>query len=137
MKVIIKGKIKPKERPRQGKSWNGKRVFYTPKETLNSECKIAKAFCSKYPNMKPLDCAVELIIKYGRKVPSGTSKKTSQSMIEGVIKPIKRPDIDNLDKTIMDALNGYAYIDDSQVVKKVTEKVYAIEDYVVVTINKI
>jgi Holliday junction resolvase RusA-like endonuclease len=37
------------------------------------------------------------------------------------------PDVDNLLKFVCDALNGYAWVDDSQIVIKYGEKVYAMD----------
>ena len=39
--------------------------------------------------------------------------------------PLKKPDIDNCIKVILDSLNGIAYKDDSQVVSLKIEKYYA------------
>jgi Holliday junction resolvase RusA-like endonuclease len=38
-----------------------------------------------------------------------------------------KPDLDNLEKAIMDAMNGLVYKDDSQVCKKTSEKKYGSE----------
>ena len=40
-------------------------------------------------------------------------------------RPTVKPDLDNLDKAVMDALNKVAYKDDSQIVAKVSKKHYA------------
>ena len=36
-----------------------------------------------------------------------------------------KPDTDNIAKSILDSLNGIAYLDDKQVIKLVVEKYYA------------
>ncbi len=46
-------------------------------------------------------------------------------MLVGDILPTKRPDSDNIVKIILDALNGVAYQDDSQVCKIHFAKIYA------------
>ena len=51
-------------------------------------------------------------------------------MLEGAIKPTKKPDIDNMQKAVLDALNGLAWDDDSQIVKVTAEKEYAVNPYV-------
>lgn len=40
----------------------------------------------------------------------------------------KKPDLDNLEKAILDALNGVAWVDDSQVCKVLKEKIIAAGD---------
>ena len=37
-------------------------------------------------------------------------------MLAGEIRPVKRPDLSNIIKTVEDALNGLAYLDDKQLV---------------------
>ena len=46
-------------------------------------------------------------------------------MVAGYIRPAKKPDIDNVIKSILDALNGVAYHDDTQVVAVFAEKYYS------------
>ena len=45
--------------------------------------------------------------------------------LAGAIRPTKKPDIDNCIKIIADALNGLAYVDDTQIVGVTAEKFYA------------
>jgi Holliday junction resolvase RusA-like endonuclease len=40
----------------------------------------------------------------------------------------KKPDIDNLTKAILDALNGIAWNDDAQVAQITAKKVWSIQD---------
>lgn len=46
-------------------------------------------------------------------------------MLNGEISYIKKIDSDNLAKSILDALNGVAYDDDSQVCLLIVQKLYA------------
>ena len=56
-------------------------------------------------------------------------------MIAGDIVPTKKPDFDNIQKIICDALNGVAYHDDSQIVKADIEKVYSTTPHVEVNVE--
>lgn len=58
-------------------------------------------------------------------VPKSVNKKLKSSMLKGRLFPTKKPDADNIIKVILDALNGVAYWDDSQVCRVYFEKVYA------------
>lgn len=51
----------------------------------------------------------------------------------------KRPDIDNLEKAVLDGLNGVAFVDDSQIIKSSTEKLFADDgvEKVVISITEI
>ena len=46
-------------------------------------------------------------------------------MLNGDILPTKKPDLDNIIKIILDALNGVADHDDNQVCRGYFEKMYA------------
>ena len=58
-------------------------------------------------------------------MPRATPKKRVASLLGGLVRPSKRPDLDNLNKSVMDALNGIVYRDDCQVVTLNSKKVYA------------
>ena len=46
-------------------------------------------------------------------------------MLKGCLLPTKKPDSDNTIKIILDALNGVAYCDGSQICRVYFEKMYA------------
>ena len=80
-----------------------------------------------------------MIIAYYPIVKS-TSRKKKQQMLEDLMFPTKKPDIDNIDniaKSILDALNKLAYRDDTQVVTLHMEKHYAEDPRVEVEIEEI
>lgn len=58
-------------------------------------------------------------------IPKSTSKKRMLQMLEGLIRPGKKPDWDNIGKIVCDALNGIAFQDDSQIVSGTTIKKYS------------
>ena len=55
-------------------------------------------------------------------------------MLAGDLLPCKKPDIDNIAKAVLDALNGVAYGDDNQVTALEVSKHYAAEAHVDVII---
>ena len=57
-------------------------------------------------------------------------------MLLGNISPTKKPDIDNIVKIVLDALNKYVFEDDNQITKLDVEKVYAEEEKVYVAIEE-
>lgn len=69
--------------------------------------------------------------------PKSTSKKNYAKMIDNTILPTKKPDIDNIAKVVLDALNGIAYKDDTQVVNLNVIKRYSNEAYVQVKIERV
>ena len=58
-------------------------------------------------------------------IPNSKSKAEKKRMSWGIVRPTKKPDIDNLIKSVLDSLNGIAYKDDSQIVTVVAEKFYS------------
>lgn len=63
-------------------------------------------------------------------IPKSTPKSRKEAMFEGIIKHTKRPDVDNMAKAVLDALNGIAWEDDSQIARLSITKEYAKEPYV-------
>jgi Holliday junction resolvase RusA-like endonuclease len=53
------------------------------------------------------------------------------------IKRPKKPDIDNLIKSVCDGLNGVAYKDDSQIVKLTSSKIFANRDGIDIYIKEL
>ena len=131
----IEGKIKGKGRPRF--SNYGKFVkAYTPADTASYENLIKLQFkisCGDWFSELPLKMKITAI--HG--VIKSVSKKDKAKMLNGEIKPTKKPDIDNIVKVICDALNCIAYKDDTQVVELEIKKVYGELEKVVVEIEEI
>ena len=57
-------------------------------------------------------------------------------MLENNISPTKKPDIDNIVKSILDSMNKFAFKDDNQITKLEVEKKYSLEDKVYVKIEE-
>ena len=117
----------PKERPRtKVVTPKGKKPFaqiYTPKTTAEYEKKIADAWKTKN-GLIPYEGAVIVRIVLGLPVPKSVSKKRRADMLAGKIRPTSKPDVDNLGKSVLDALNGLAYKDDGQITSLHVRKIY-------------
>ena len=61
-------------------------------------------------------------------IPKSTPKLKRQEMASGYILPTKKPDGDNVEKAVADALNKVAYDDDSQIVEAKWQKFYNADD---------
>ncbi len=57
-------------------------------------------------------------------------------MLQNIVSPTKKPDIDNIAKVILDALNKLAFKDDNQITKLSIEKVYSEEEKVYVKVEE-
>lgn len=120
IQLTIPGEPVAKSRPRMTRSG----FVYTPKKTLNYETLIKELFIIKYPDFQPLEGPVRMNISAWLKIPK-TSKRKTEAMQSGEIRPTKKPDMSNILKSIEDALNNLAYQDDKQIVKIEIEKRYS------------
>lgn len=132
MKIIIQGKVQAKQRPR----FNGKST-YTPEQTKNYENWVKLSFINQYPNFKPLESELEVSIKAYFEIPKSVSKKKREQMLNGNIRPTIKPDLDNIAKSILDALNKLAYLDDKQIVLLKVEKFYDVSPRVELMVEEI
>ena len=122
----------PKARPRFTRYGH----TYTPKKTADYEKAVAE-YWRQATNGFQYDREQALIVNlvFGMPIPKSTSKSKTELMANGTIRPTKKPDVDNLAKAVMDALNGVAWVDDSQVVRVSIYKEYAKEPYVYIYIH--
>lgn len=115
----ILGKPMGKQRVKFGKGF-----AYTPKETVNYENYVKTLFQSKY-GQPLLQGKVNISLKAYFSIPKSTSKKQKNKMLLGDVKPLRKPDCDNIAKVILDSLNNIAYKDDKQVVSLTVKKFYS------------
>ena len=106
---------------------------YTPDKTKAYEDRVRWAYRAAHG--PTFDGPVKLRIVARYRIPKSAPKKTREAMDAGRIAPTKRPDLDNVCKIIMDALNGMAYADDAQVCEITAGKSYAVEPRVTVQIE--
>lgn len=126
----VVGKGRPKFTVRGGYA-----KAYTPQKTADYERTIKLAYLrhNKYMSLKALK--VKIYIYKG--IPKSASKKDKSAMLEGRIMCAKKPDVDNVVKVVLDALNGVAYKDDTQVTQLALIRKYAVTDSLKVVIEEI
>ena len=125
----IKGKARPRVNTYTCKA-------YTPENTKDYEMLIKQYFKIKYPRYVPLENRVSVKIVAQFKIPKTTTKKDRALIEEGKLSPTKKPDIDNIVKIILDALNKMAFKDDNQITKLDVEKVYGEEEKVYIRVEE-
>lgn len=124
--IWVEGEPQGKGRPRFS-TRNGFATAYTPKKTSDYEKLIAHEY------IRSADCEmflgeVSVEINAYFDIPKSTTKKKRKQIIEENLMPQKKPDIDNIAKIVLDALNGVGWQDDKQVVQLTTTKYYAHND---------
>jgi len=128
----IPGEPKGKGRPRVLRSG----ITYTPAGTAAYE-NLVKLCYQEYCGAQKLEGAISATIDAYMTIPKSTSKKKHDLMAAGEIRPTKKPDVDNMVKCVLDALNGIAYHDDSAVAECLVRKWYSDDPRVEVTLEEI
>lgn len=120
VKFTVPGNPVGKARPRMTRSGHA----YTPDKTVSYENLVKMCFIEKYTDWVPVSGEAILRLNAYYPIPKSASRKKKIDMVIGEIRPTKKPDLDNVMKAIADALNGIAYVDDSQIVTAEVRKYY-------------
>lgn len=134
---IVPGKIRGKARPR----FSGNRCYKVKADSIY-EKNIRDAFIEA-GGIKS-DKYIRMTLEMNFAVPKSYTKKRRASCLEGLERPAKKPDVDNIIKNICDGLNPHgefegAYNDDIQVIEIIARKYYTglDEDYIKVILEEI
>lgn len=130
----IEGKPVGKGRPRFKRMGNFVQT-YTPSNTAEYEKLVRLRFQNAGGQITDKPVRVAVVAFFAP--PKSTKKRDRIEMLANRILPEKKPDVDNIAKIILDALNGIAYKDDSQVVDLLVKKCFAAEARVYVHIEEI
>ena len=133
---IVYGEPKGKGRPRA--TYNGRFTrIYTPQDTTNYENLIKLSYLDakqiNYMQGEQIKAKIDIF----QSIPKATSKKKTQLMLNGKIRPTKKPDIDNIIKCVFDALNGIAFKDDTQIICVESQKYYDNEPRIEICLQEI
>lgn len=122
------GKARPRMNTRTGKA-------YTPDKTRMYEDYIKLLYRTQIKHY--FEGYVKLTIKAFYGVAKSDSKKKKEDKLANILRPSKKPDIDNIVKLIADGLNGIAYKDDTQIIEIYATKFYSDKPRVEVIIEDI
>lgn len=109
---------------------------YTPEATTMYENLIKTEYrrqCRdhRFDDKQPL----RMEIKAEYLIPATASKVKRAAMLRGEIRPMKKPDWDNVGKVVSDALNKLAYRDDTQIVDCTVRKFYSDRPKITVSLD--
>jgi Holliday junction resolvase RusA-like endonuclease len=110
---------------------------YTDAKTLTYEKSIHTYAKQAMGSTSPLIGAVAAYLHIGVPIPPSYSKTRQKACIEGLERPTKKPDIDNIVKAILDGMNGIVYLDDKQVVDLHLTKVYSSKEGIDIMVKEI
>lgn len=103
----IPGRPRAKQRPR-----SGDRGFYTPKETEAEEAFIRKLGSKSMQGRAPMVGPVALRLVAVFEMPASWPPRVLEMRL---LPHVSKPDLDNIEKLVLDALNGVVYADDAQI----------------------
>lgn len=114
----------------------GYRHAYKAKNDVKYEKSLRDAYLEAYPDAEPFNVPVRITIRVAVPIPKGTPKYKQNEMVNDLIVPTTKPDVDNVAKGVMDALSKGVAIEDDRLVYSLTVyKIYRPEGYVDVQID--
>ena len=135
----VPGPPQGKARARTVRTKKGESISYTPARTEYYEYRILNAFLFEAGNPRELVFAkgvqVRIRITAYYKPAARTTKKDMIKIQNGEKFPTRKPDVDNITKVVLDALNKVAYHDDSQVIEITARKLYSVNEGLVIEVG--
>ena len=99
---------------------------YTPEKTARYENFVGICYMEQV-GKPPIQAGfpLRMTINIFQQIPKSASKKKREQMLQGIVRPTKKPDVTNISKSIEDGCNKIAYADDSQIVEMQVLKYYS------------
>ncbi|MBU2060107.1 MAG: RusA family crossover junction endodeoxyribonuclease [Gammaproteobacteria bacterium] len=136
IQFTVFGEPVAKGRPRSFRTKGGFTRTYTPEKTRKAEEDLNWQAIQHRP-AAPSEGALWITIDVFRK-PPGMSKKKLALALARLLRPIKRPDSDNYEKLVLDALDGAGFfIDDAQFCDVHTRKWFGLPARIEISMGEI
>lgn len=135
MQFTIDANPVPKGRPKFSKV-GGFVKTYSPKKTVDYEQIVRQTAAQAMGSTDLLETPVAVYLYIRLPIPRSYPRKRSEACLKGLERPTKKPDIDNLAKSVLDGINGVIWRDDSQIVSLHVTKVYSTQPGVDVLIRE-
>jgi Holliday junction resolvase RusA-like endonuclease len=110
---------------------------YTDAKTKSYETLVKEAAIKAMGSSPPLEGPVKLDLIIRLPVPKSYPKKRSMACLNGSEWPTKKPDWDNVAKSVADAMNDIVFLDDTQIVIARVVKTYSAEAGVDVQVSEV
>ena len=131
----VPGEPRGKGRPRFNKETGN---TFTDSETRAYEKKIAAYYRKAHGAFRWPDTAfISVEVTAYLPIPKSATKAQMAGMEEKRILPSRKPDVDNIEKAVLDALNGVAYKEDARVCRTSCAKFYGAEPRVEITMKDV
>lgn len=122
---FIPGKVVSEQRHRTA-VLNGQPRMYDPAPNKSNKQKIREIIGEPpetYMNKEPVGVKITACFA----IPKSYTKTEKEMCRSGETLPTKKPDADNIEKIVFDAMNGLVYLDDAQICENLTRKRYVSE----------
>lgn len=130
----VPGEPRGKGRPRFSRSGH----TYTDSETRAYENKIIAYYRKAHGAFHfPNGAFISVDVVAYLPIPKSATKAQRAGMEAGTILPSRKPDVDNIEKAVLDALNGIAYKDDARVCRTSCRKFYGSEPRLEITVKEV
>lgn len=134
--IVIEGLPVAKGRPKFARRGNFV-TTYTPEKTREYENRVAVEARISMLGMEPMTRPVKIDIQIFLPIPASYNKAKAQSCREGKTVPTKKPDWENVAKSVCDAFNGVVWLDDSQVTYAYVSKEFSDSPCVVASVTEL
>lgn len=126
----VPGKVRGKGRPRFMRNGH----TYTDKNTVAYEKAIKNAYLrlSRYISLKSIRISIYVCFAPNK----SDSKRNRAIKLSNEQAPKKKPDIDNVIKVVLDALNNVAYKDDTQVNEVHVERHFSSDEKLIICLTE-
>jgi len=129
VKFTVPGDPVAKGRPRVVTNANGDTRTYTPTKTVNAEARILQAWADAGQPQIAGDVPIVIWVYFYLRKPKSAPKKR--------VYPHYKPDLDNLLKLVLDALTGWMWVDDKQIVNIATYKRYDVNPRIEIVASRV
>ena len=116
LRFTVPGAPRGKGRPKFARHGDFVRT-YTDDKTAAYENLVAIAAQAAMSGRPPYDFALRMTMTATFAPPKSFSAKRRAQMLEGAVRPAKKPDLDNVLKAVLDGCNRIVFVDDAQVVE--------------------
>lgn len=123
VRFFIPGDAVAKQRPRVVRR-GGTPIAFTPAKTTNYEALVRMAAHKAMEGRPPFDAPLDLVIIIQLSVPESWSKRRKAQALSGMVRPSRKPDWDNVAKSICDGMDGVCFVNDSRIVDAKVQKFY-------------
>lgn len=125
IRLTIPGEPVAKARARSFRTKGGGIGHFTPERTRSYEAAVRSIAAEAMGALRPFDGPVAMRLSAFFQAPKSLKKADKELAEREALPVIKRPDADNIAKSVADGMNGIVYKDDSQVFEVMVEKYYS------------